>query len=397
MKQCSRSVVLLAWLAALTAAGACPYSIRDSGFIVRDPRPYEFAVLPQDCAAGEVVSLRAELRQAASKALDHSNVVPRLLDGKQDAEHPLVVKTKEGGATCADGEQIALLSPDAQLFPLSAPNLRPDNRYQVLLKVVVESPARERIVDRIIDAWCVVLLVEGADEAQNRQAAQAIATAAKQLVGFKPEMGEKIKAAPPLVTVKWNDPAEALLRWSLELDNGDRQAARAAVLFGQVRRVGAVLPAKQITAARLTEIFQLLGKNCTCTADPSWLLGPAVPLNWGMDLQARVRESLGFDPNSPAVASTLSGVWKTLRSGEQAVPGETVPDPATGYVEFGVQEDKAPPPQQADPDEGQPGEGDEGAGLETRTWRAAAWIGGVMAATAAGGAAVVYWLHRGRA
>ena len=59
--------------------------------------------------------------------------------------------------------------------------------------------------------------------------------------------------------------------------------ARIAVLFGMSRRIGPVLSANVVSVSLLKNVFALLGRNCTCTSDPAWLLGPAAPLVWGQD------------------------------------------------------------------------------------------------------------------
>ncbi len=82
----------------------------------------------------------------------------------------------------------------------------------------------------------------------------------------------------------------------------------------------------------------MLGRNCTCTTDPSWLLGPAAPLQWGQDLRTRVRLGLGFDPDDPAAGSALAGVWTMF----DTAASQTDPsfDYGGGYMEFPVDPDQ---------------------------------------------------------
>lgn len=371
---------VLALLAALGQGFGCPYSIRDAGFIVRDPEPYRLLVI--GCGDSDRSSCRTELRRAAGTALDQANVEARVVDPANDAD-PLAAKV----AGLAKTEtQCALVSPAGEVLPLAT-----GSDYTPVLRQVVESPVRTTLVGHLVKQWAVVLVVEGTDPAQNRTILTAATAAAKQMAGFRPEMGEPVKTAPPIVRVRWDDPKEQILRWSLGLDGGDTKQTRVAILFGRGRRVGQILPSSQATTGRMLEMLKLLGKNCTCTADPSWLLGPALPLNWGRSLQEQVREQLGFDPNSPAVANTLSGVWKTLSPANSAlVPGENVPEPNTGYVEFSV--DPTQPPADQEP----PADGDEGAGLEQRSWRAAALMGAAVTASVVGGAALIAWRARRR-
>jgi hypothetical protein len=135
--------------------------------------------------------------------------------------------------------------------------------------------------------------------------------------------------------------------WSLGLASENQAQARIAVLYGMSRRIGPVLGPDVVSASLLQNVFALLGRNCTCTTDPDWLLGPAAPLVWRRDLQQQVYDELGFDPNSPEVAATLGGVWTSLASlgsqdGEPTTDADgtqaTFPPPLRpGYIEFSIE------------------------------------------------------------
>lgn len=388
------TVPFLSLLWAVTQVLSCPYSIRDSGFIIRDPVPYRLIWLSHGAAPEALAATQLLHDKIAAQVFDEANVRPELLDTKREPQHPL--RSKLESLATADG-QVFLAAPDDRVTepPLSPASIM-EKALTELFQQTVDSPKRREIVQEIITHWCVVVVVEGADPAQSAAVARAAAAAADQLVGFKPEMGDPIQAAPPVVRLRADDPDERITRWSVGLEEGDLRETRAAILFGKGRRVGPVLTAAQATEGRFLELFRLLGKNCTCTADPTWLLGPALPLKWGRDLRQQVRVALGFDPDNPNVAATLSGVWKNFRARDSAlVPGETVPDPTTGYMEFNLQQEATPPAPQDDPDA--PRDGQQGMNLERRSWRAAAVAGGAIAVVALGGSALVAWLNRRRA
>lgn len=389
------SAPLLLALLLATPVLACPYSIRDSGFIVRDPLPYRLVFLSHEATAEALAAAQALQEKVSAQVFDDANVRCEQLDAKRDAKSPLLPKLQ--ALATADG-QAFLVAPDDRVTEATYSVCSiAEQALTEMLRQTIESPQRQEIVADIINAWCVVVIVEGADRGQNEKMVQAAADAAGKLVGYKPEMGDPVKEAPPVVRVKADDPRERLLRWSVGLEEGDLRQARAAVLFGRGRRVGPVLRPATASSGRFLELFRMLGKNCTCTADPSWLLGPALPLNWTSAQRQQIREHLGFDPDNPNVAATLSGVWKNFRARDAAlVPGQAVPEPTTGYMEFNMEQQATPPAQQADPDAPQH-QDDEGAALEQRSWRAAAYAGGAIAAAALGGSAVMVWLNRRRA
>ena len=55
----------------------------------------------------------------------------------------------------------------------------------------------------------------------------------------------------------------------------------------------------------------MLGRSCSCTTDPRWLSGPAMPLVWEPEMEKAVEDELGFDPQNPdalkSIAEVLAG------------------------------------------------------------------------------------------
>jgi len=347
-------IISLVWQCGfLTAALGCPYSIRDAGFIVRDPAPYRLTVFVNDRTPSKK-QLAQWLMQAADDYLCDSNVEVEVVNLDQQPSHEanphLDSPARENLPTAL------LLSPqdDAISLPGLGPDMASKEAVQEVVRSIVVSPKREELTAHIVTHWCVVVLVRGADAVENPRVAQAVTAAKNAVLGTTTEMGQKIANAPYIITLSPGDAAERVLMWSVGLEPGNTAQARVAVLFGMGRRIGPVLSADKISKAILVDTFLLLGRNCTCTMDPRWLLGPATPLVWGEDLQRQVYDELGFDPNSPAVAATLGGVWTSLdTAGSQG--GDGGPDagstedrfalPASpGYIEFSVapQETEAP-------------------------------------------------------
>jgi len=168
------------------------------------------------------------------------------------------------------------------------------------------------------------------------------------VAGSVTEMGHRIKHPPFVMTIELSDQAEQVLLWSLGLTEPEEPGAQVAILYGMGRRLGKTLSAVEASQPGLVDRFKLLGRNCTCTTDPSWVLGPAAPLSWTEDLQILTREALGFDPNSPAVLMTLAGAWKSLREQAEGASGGAIAPQGADYIEFPAEpaDPDAPPPQE---------------------------------------------------
>ncbi len=380
-----------------SAARGCPYSIRDAGFIVREPSPYRLALVVNDQTPSRD-KLTQWLAEASETYLLESNVRAEVVN----LDRPLPTELGDDFASLVPQELPAamLLSPRDGAIRL--PGLSPETvSQQAVLEIVhsaVISPKREDILAHIITDWCVVIVVTGSDAAENRRLGQAAAQASSSVVGTTTEMGQKVETAPHIITLAPDDPTERVLIWSLGLASGDQAQARIAVLFGMSRRIGPVLGPDVVSASLLKNVFALLGRNCTCTTDPGWLLGPAAPVVWRRDLQQQVYDELGFDPNSPEVAATLGGVWTSLASsgsqdGEPTTDADSAqasfpPPLAPGYIEFSFE-----------PGEGQeanwPAGPDAAVTVEQHSLHTILRLGIILVLIAAGGS-IALWLRQRR-
>ncbi len=329
------------------SALACPYAIRDAGFIVREPNPYRLLVVVRKDTPGKK-QLAAWLAEAADLYLRDSNIEASVLDldDPGDTERrrmaSLVVE-----AAPKEFPAAVLLSPRERVMVLPDPGLQAPSQETVsaLVRKVALSPARDDLAQHLVPHWCAVVLAPGKNASETSALAETIKAAARTVTGAATEMGQRISKTPYLLVLPQGLTGEEVLAWSLGLDEGDTSRPRAAVVFGMARRLGPVLPADKLTSTLLVNLFRFLGKNCTCTSDPRWILGPAAPLLWGKSLQEQVRDRLGFDANNPAVLNTLAGAWLLLRNpkADWSSPNledlnrfaEGPPqDPASGYIEF---------------------------------------------------------------
>jgi len=330
-----RAGVTLAVMALPGAMGlGCPYSIRDAGFIVRDPSPYHLYLCVDD-RTPERERLADWLAASAAGSLTDANVEAEAVNLDRDPGH-------EAAASLAslDVQQLpaaVLVSPGEEAVEvpgLGAGRLL-EQGVRAAVAASVSSPAREKLKANLVEHWCVIVLAEGAEAKANERARAAAQAAAEQAVGMSTELGQTIETPPHLLRLPADDPGEAVLLAALGLCAGDPADPRLAVVFGTGRRLGPVLRGAEIAERSVLAYLETLGRSCTCTSDPGELLGPSVPLVWDAGIRARVRGSLGFDPEKPEVRMVLAGVWQS-----QMVPGSGEAEPfgsADEYVEFPVE------------------------------------------------------------
>jgi len=337
--------VLLATVLAPSAL-CCPYSIRDSGFIVREPSPYRLLPVVKNETPGREEASR-RLAGAADLYLPDAGVEAEVVNLDDPAPGKLTRRVAQDPPKRLPAA--VLLSPRGRLLPL--PSLSPPDLTSGAISQMVgdlaSSPVRDDIARHIISHWCVVLVAEGPDAQANDALSRVLSAACKTVAGEETEMGQRVEAAPYVITLPPGQTGEAVLLASLGFDEQPSSTPRVAVLFGMLRRLGPLFAGGQVTQELLVGLFRLLGRNCTCTSDPRWLLGPAAPVRWGADLQTQVRDRLGFDANSPAVLHTLAGAWVLLwdptadwsspdGEGLEQLTRELPREPAGGYRELAV-------------------------------------------------------------
>lgn len=330
-------VLLLSWVVAwgaLPPLAACPYSIRDSAFISGTvASPYELLILVRGdpTTAGGRASrdeISGRLSVAASAWLEEANVNARVVDVAEAAARDAL---PEGFSVPAELPIALLVSPGGAFTTLAT--IGPDrlslDAMMATTLGVVESPLRKGIQSRLATAWCLVLLIEGADPGENARARRAFEVAARSIAGRVTEMGKVVTEAPQLISVAQKSAEENLLLWSLGLESS-RDAdvpVRAVLLVGRGERRGPMLEGEAITSGALLEMFTMLGRSCSCTTDEAWLSGPALPLEWSKEMQAIVKKELGFDPRNPEALGAIKGVL------EGASEADPFSEAALGYSE----------------------------------------------------------------
>lgn len=328
------AVAALAALASLAAvhpvARACPYSLRDSAFIAeRSDDEYQL-YLVADADAQDAPPWSSWLEAARAIWLGDTNVDVQFVDANGPAPHRL--SEALGGSLPAelrdaDGTLHAaaaiVVGPDGRAATLQriAPEDASPERVMDLVAGLVDSPLRRQLEEQLPTAWCVVLLVDGSDPAENQRAAAAVAAAGERITGSITEMDKVVSIGPVVVRQSRDDPRERLVLWSLGLDIAGLDVAATAsdaadaqvtaiVLTGRGERRGPALIGPALTEPAMFEIFEMLGRSCTCTTADIWLAGTRVPLRWTGEMDELAAIELGFDPRAPETNEVLEAALR---------------------------------------------------------------------------------------
>ncbi len=306
------SYIVVCLLLMATLALACRYSVRDVGFVELQPKPYRLIYFydpenaPQKASLESVQSAAAAIFLDANVRLDpadfndsaYADYWNRLTNPKPDLPFGLLV------------------DPEDRTLPIPYPPENPSSDQDALkekawswVESIVKSPGRDKILALAPVAYAVTLLVEGDDPQPTEKARQSITTAILEISEFIPSMPKPVDTPPKLAVISAQQrQAEKILLWSLGMEWKGTSDPQVATIMGKGRRIGPTLPGPLITATRLREILSVIGQDCECELDRSWMQGPMIPAVYGRAFRQEAYVQLGFDPENPSVKSEISRI-----------------------------------------------------------------------------------------
>jgi hypothetical protein len=298
-----------------TILTACPYSIRDSAFIGRGSRvPFRLVFLSTSTTPGND-KLAEAVKTAAAAWLRDSNVVARVVELDGPEKNEVSAELQESYSDNSLLPAAILVSPSGKTLDLGQFKLsdKPTDTVMELMGPVVESPLRRGLQEKLVRHWCVIVFVPGTDAKKNADALAGIELAAKAVVGKKTELNKSIDTAPLILTLDPKKPEEEIVLWSLGLaapDGEEERPARALALAGRGETRGPTLEGENVDKEKMSALLEMLGRSCSCTTSPVWLIGKAIPLTWSPEIRSMATLQLGFDPLDPEVLRSIKGEKK---------------------------------------------------------------------------------------
>lgn len=290
----------------------CRYSVRDVGFVNIHGQPWHLRMLRP---AGADEAQVSNWQSAVETQLDGTNVtyewvrsdslagkrLDRLFEGRSNSLLPLA----------------AMYGPNDTVFPIRALGKNASDKLEDLLKPVIRSPMRDKVLDQITSALCVILVVESGESAADENALE-IANAAANQVSRQMWMMEKPTEVGPVVEVisAVEREQEQWLLKSLGL-NPTAKDPQLVIVYGQGRRLGDPLIGKDILESKIAQLAGLCGQSCECELDRIWLYGTQMIHYWGDDRAAKAEKYLNFDPGAALVLAEVNGIVNRASQGNK--------------------------------------------------------------------------------
>ena len=306
-------LILIMFFLGSHIAEACKYSIRDVGFVDLDLRPYQlylFSNWNQDNATAD------DFLQIATLNFIYANVEAKRVDPVTTPNHS-AIKYKNR-LEIEELPALELVSPDDRVRQIKTP--QNNSSFESIMTSVITSPARKQILNWLSEVYSIVLVVEGRDKKVNQR---AIEIAKGSIADIKQSMDRLPKSAgdpPRCVHITYEQRQnESILLWSLGLDKPTENDAYILLVFGRSRKIGQTFTVPGATQMQVTSVLNLVGQDCECGVDRSYMQGTMIPHEWTPKNQSLAVKKLGFDPGSPLVMAEMQRI---LAKGGTAIQSE---------------------------------------------------------------------------
>ena len=329
----------------LSAAIPCQYSVRDVAFVNVHGKSWQLQLIKP---ANVETKKFDQWNETLHTKLAQSNVGVVWLDaGSSQAEW----LNNQIGLNHSDLPKMSLTGPGERVIPFDFAGENGQS-FEEALDQLLDSPARQKILESVADALCVLILVESADRKKDALAQEACSAAIKQLNAQMWTLEKPTDQGPAFLKISAaQHSSEHWLLESLGIKNHSLPAV--AIVYGQGRRLGEVLTGNDISAGKILGRASICGRDCECNLNRDWLYGVQMIHVWDRQLERAAEQSLSFDPKSAFVIAEVAQIIKKNSSnpapddrvdlGAGLIVHDLDPVPSSGIANENELPDPAPP------------------------------------------------------
>ncbi|KXB08703.1 hypothetical protein AKJ55_00515 [candidate division MSBL1 archaeon SCGC-AAA382M17] len=296
---------LFCFFYSLNAYG-CRYTIREIGFSDIGSLPYWLYIFTNSETPEKDIS---SINKLSRVFLDESNVKIKLVDVDKDTSSRAVDYLDNYNMKSFPSAVFVFPEGGTMSFSLNSPGRSFKESVWLLLEELVASSYRQSIKDELLKSYCVALVVEGIDKQANSKVFDEVKKAVSEIKMTFDQMPKEVNA-PPAILVIPNHKAydEEILLRSLGINKKETTKPSVSIIYGRGRIIGPVLQGEHITENKIYNLLAIVGADCECGLDNSWVLGRMIPLRWDLSTQSALAEYLGFDVENPRVKSEMSQI-----------------------------------------------------------------------------------------
>ncbi len=320
----------------IAPAYACRYTVREIGFSELGAEPYQLYFYTNNAQPAERMTT---IQNISSAALTDANISVKVINVDERPNDSAVTFLRSHQVDPLSHAILASPAGRSIVLPLDSESQSFKEAIWSVLEEMTFSPVRKKLLEKLVGNFAVVLLIEGTDSDQNSQALAHVNKAIREISKVTELMAKPVQVAPVLERLPQDERAgEKILLWSLGVDTLVNDAPYVAILYGRGRRMGPVLKGDQISENNMFSLMNLIGADCECGLDRSWMLGMMIPLRWDTGMQKKVSKHLKFDVENPLIKAEMAQILSIGSAGTgKAIPAGQAKNRLTGYNEEVVQ------------------------------------------------------------
>lgn len=304
----------------------CRYTIREIGFSDVYSKNYRLLIFTNSITAAENVP---SILKLSNMLLKDSNVQLEIINIDEQKSSPALKFLDLNNPP--DLPAAVFVSPGGRSMLCSFSTDKKSSEAS-LIESLVSSAYRNEIIKELIRSYGVVLIVEGTNDALNKQVKAAAREAVKAMKGSLDQMPKIVNEPPEIIIIphsRINE--ENILLFGLGITGKNKNDTHVAIMYGRGKIAGPVLMNEQINTKRIYNLLTLVGEDCECGIDNSWMFGDVIPLRWGPEEQADLTRILGFDVENPFVKTEMSQIISLRPDSKKMI--DPVEENLMGFVE----------------------------------------------------------------
>ena len=302
MKRTFLKFFILLILASFTLTSeACRFTVREIGFSLLSSTTYTLVIVDDQAAASSAIAkLQARVKGANMKVL--------ALSAQRESEHPFIMLAKNAGLKFPTA---FLLAPDNRLCRLFDNGTYSLSQLAVVAeKKIIHSPLRQQLLTDNADTFAYVVRIPGKNVQETTTVDRQIQEDCARVKDIMSLMPKQVKNPPKqlLLTAQQCNEEQVVL-WSLGLDSVNLPEHPVVhIIYGRGRFMGNGLQLSDIHNGNIYRYLAMVGADCECNLDRTWMLGTQLPMLWEGKTRQALASSLGFDVDNPLIQAEMSRI-----------------------------------------------------------------------------------------
>ena len=309
---------------------ACRYTVREIGFSDIGSFPYYLYVFTNAKTPEKDIST---IKKLSYVLLNESNVKIKMINVDKEQTSTTIDYLKKYNIRSFPSAVFVLPEGESIFYSsFNIPGRSLNESVWLKLEGLVTSPIRKSIREKLLHAYCVVLVIEGKNKVKDRDAMGDVKEAVRGITTTLDQMPKIVNSPPDILVIPYkNTSDEKILLMRLGIKAEETDEPSVVVIYGRGRIMGPVLQGEDVTKEKISNLLTIVGADCECGLDNSWMLGRMIPMRWGPSVQSKLAKYLGFDVESPLVKSEMSQILSVKLNPDN--PLNPLGDNLLGYSE----------------------------------------------------------------